>query len=191
MRDSVYFKDMINTSQNLNPAYGYLWWLNGKASFLLPQTQFVFPGPLFPDAPSDMFAALGKNGQIINVVPSLGIVLVRMGNNPEGPGEITPLFNNNIWQLLNQVLCNLSVEEMHSPNIPGVRIYPNPVSDHLEIQVIESIEHYRVYVYSNTGQEVFSGEDLRTISTDGWDKGLYLLRLGFLEGSRTIRLIKN
>ena len=36
MHDTAYFNQMINTSQNLNLSYGYLWWLNGKASFMLP-----------------------------------------------------------------------------------------------------------------------------------------------------------
>jgi CubicO group peptidase (beta-lactamase class C family) len=32
MKDTAYFRAMTNTSQNLNKAYGYLWWLNGKSS---------------------------------------------------------------------------------------------------------------------------------------------------------------
>ncbi|MFY0483978.1 hypothetical protein ACI6PS_15385 [Flavobacterium sp. PLA-1-15] len=37
-----YFNDATTTSQNINQAYGYLWWLNGKSSYHLPQTQFEF-----------------------------------------------------------------------------------------------------------------------------------------------------
>ena len=70
MTDSVYFNQMISTSQNLNNSYGYLWWLNGKSNYMLPQTQIVFNGSITPQAPNDMIAALGLNGQIINVVPS-------------------------------------------------------------------------------------------------------------------------
>src|SRR5690606_13928926 len=51
-------------SQAINPAYGYRWWLNGQSSFMLPQTQFVFPGALLPDAPPDLFSGLGKNSQL-------------------------------------------------------------------------------------------------------------------------------
>jgi len=32
--DSTYIHDMVNTSQNYNEAYGYLWWLNGKDSYI-------------------------------------------------------------------------------------------------------------------------------------------------------------
>ncbi len=44
MTDNNYFNEMVNTSQSLNQAYGYLWWLNGKPSFMVPNLQTVFPG---------------------------------------------------------------------------------------------------------------------------------------------------
>jgi CubicO group peptidase (beta-lactamase class C family) len=103
LADSAYFHEMVNTSQNLNLSYGYLWWLNGKPSFMLPQTQFVFAGALNKDAPPDMFAALGKNGQLLNVVPSMNLVMVRMGEAPENVLVPTTL-NNQIWQKLNLVI---------------------------------------------------------------------------------------
>ena len=36
-----------------------------------------------PSAPNDMIAALGKNGQFINVVPSMKLVFIRMGDAPD------------------------------------------------------------------------------------------------------------
>ena len=60
MTDSTYFNEMINTSQDLNLSYGYLWWLNGKTSYHLPQTQLQFNGTLIPSAPADMYCALGN-----------------------------------------------------------------------------------------------------------------------------------
>ena len=45
-----------------------------------PRIQFTFNGSLFSNAPTDMISALGKNGQIINIVPSKNMVIVRMGN---------------------------------------------------------------------------------------------------------------
>jgi CubicO group peptidase (beta-lactamase class C family) len=62
LNDSVYFKNMTNSSQNINQSYGYLTWLNGKDSYMLPQSQIVFGGSTIKDAPDDLFAALGKNG---------------------------------------------------------------------------------------------------------------------------------
>ena len=65
-----YMQNATSTSQNINLAYGYLWWLNGKTSYHLPQSQFQFTGTLIPTAPSDMYCALGKNDQKIYVIPS-------------------------------------------------------------------------------------------------------------------------
>ena len=78
MTDTNYFNQMLNSSQSLNESYGYLWWLNGKTSYMLPGSQFVFNNELIPNAPIDLVAALGKNGQIINIVPSQNLVWIRM-----------------------------------------------------------------------------------------------------------------
>src|SRR6218665_470725 len=84
LKDSLYFKSSIATSQPMNPSYGYLWWLNGKATFMNPGLQFSFQGPLIPNAPPDLYCALGKNDQKIYVVPSQGLVVIRQGNSAEG-----------------------------------------------------------------------------------------------------------
>ena len=65
-----FFNESISTSQGINQAYGYLWWLNGKTTYHLPQTQLQFNGSLIPNGPNDMYMALGKNDQKIYVVPS-------------------------------------------------------------------------------------------------------------------------
>jgi len=57
--NETFFTESINTSQNINPSYGYLWWLNGKTSFMVPGGQTVYYGPLVPNAPLDMYAAMG------------------------------------------------------------------------------------------------------------------------------------
>jgi|GEM_PF-1118332 len=103
LADSVYFQQMISSSQDMNEAYGYLWWLNGKSSFMLPSSQYVFTGYLCPDAPYDMYAAYGLNGQIINVVPGQNLVWIRMGNAPTS-GQISPVFNNSVWIYLNEIM---------------------------------------------------------------------------------------
>lgn len=101
-----FLAEATNSSQDINEAYGYLWWLNGKSSFQLPQSQFEFPGNLIPNAPSDMFAALGKNDQKIYVIPSKKLVVVRMGEvaNPENPTFGLSGFDNELWEKINAVI---------------------------------------------------------------------------------------
>ncbi len=97
LTDQNYFTAMTNTSQNLNLSYGYLWWLNGKASSMVPQSQVVYPISLISNAPADMFMALGKDDKKIYVIPSLDAVVVRLGDN----GSVSTLgpssFDNELW----------------------------------------------------------------------------------------------
>ena len=105
MSDTNYFNQMLNTSQMLNKSYGYLWWLNGKSSSMIPGNQFVFNSDITPNAPDDLVSALGKNGQIINVVPSENLVWIRMGEAPDS--SLVPLnFNVAIWNYINELPCS-------------------------------------------------------------------------------------
>ena len=99
-----YIAEATNTSQNINLAYGYLWWLNGKSSYHLPQSQIQFPGELIPDAPSDMFAALGKSDQKVYVVPSKKLVVIRMGESAEGENFALSTFDNDLWIKINALI---------------------------------------------------------------------------------------
>jgi CubicO group peptidase (beta-lactamase class C family) len=100
-----YFNQATTTSQALNQAYGYMWWLNGTSSFRLPQTQLQFSGEIIPNAPADMYAALGKNDQKIYVVPSKKLVIIRMGEvaNPSNPTFGLSGFDNELWSKINDL----------------------------------------------------------------------------------------
>lgn len=99
-----YFQNATTTSQNLNLAYGYMWWLNGKTSFRLPQSQLQFNGTLIPSAPSDMYCALGLNDQKIYVVPSRKIVIIRMGDAADGSNVALSDFDEVLWEKINAVI---------------------------------------------------------------------------------------
>jgi CubicO group peptidase (beta-lactamase class C family) len=104
MEDKDYFNAMINSSQEMNPAYGYLWWLDGKTSFMAPATgQTSFNGSMTADAPGDMFAAIGKSGQFINIIPSENIVVIRMGESTDN-ARVALSVQNNIWERLRPVI---------------------------------------------------------------------------------------
>ncbi|RYE22740.1 MAG: class C beta-lactamase-related serine hydrolase [Sphingobacteriales bacterium] len=105
LTDAAYVSDMLHTSQPHNYGYGYLTWLNGNGSYMIPSTQLKFPGSYAPSAPADMYAAIGKNGQILSVAPSKGLVVVRMGDDPFA-GDVSLTLCEDIWQRLNYVMCN-------------------------------------------------------------------------------------
>ncbi len=78
-----------HSSQDLNAAYGWLWWLNRKGTVLGAEGASggaASSGQTSPDesqmvsgAPEDMFFALGMGGQIVAIDPGTRTVVTRMG----------------------------------------------------------------------------------------------------------------
>ncbi len=101
--DAQYLRAATASSQTINPSYGYLWWLNGKSSFMLPQSQVTFSGSLVPSAPNDMVAALGKGGQMCMVIPSTKMVIIRMGNSGR-EDQVSINIMRDLWDILAQTL---------------------------------------------------------------------------------------
>lgn len=180
LHDPQYFFDMTHPSQDLNKSYGYLWWLNGQPSFMLPEVPFVFPGKIIPNAPDDLFAALGKNDQKIHVVPSKGWVVVRQGEASGGPnGNFVPVvFDNQLWARLNTLVCNPTAvqETAHKPEIT---IQPNPTVGAWTISAAAPIE--RLELYNSAGQPavIRTGLSDYTHSIEAADlpTGVYFLKI--------------
>lgn len=57
------------SSQDLNPDYGYTWWVNTK-------------GTCWPYLPKDAFAQMGYNANKCYIIPSLDLVVARVGAGP-------------------------------------------------------------------------------------------------------------
>lgn len=106
MTSSTYFTQMLSSSQTLNPGYGYLWWLNGQSSFILPGTiGQSFPGSLMPNAPLDLKAALGFADKKIYVVKSRDLVVIRHGSASNAPvSQALSNFDNEIWRRLMEAI---------------------------------------------------------------------------------------
>lgn len=133
MSDTDYFQAMTTSSQALNRSYGYLWWLNGQQSFMAPGLQVVFTGSLMPNEPPEAINALGKNGQMINIVPSQGIVVVRMGNAPGDEFPVPTVFNNDMWAYLNTVFCTTTGTSATTAAQDDIVLFPTAASDVLHI----------------------------------------------------------
>tara|TARA_R110002096_G_scaffold185324_3_gene364102 strand:- start:10979 stop:12052 length:1074 start_codon:yes stop_codon:yes gene_type:complete len=99
-----FLNEATTTSQNINKSYGYLWWLNGKDSYRLPGSQVEFQGKLIPNAPNDLYAALGKNDQKIYIVPSKKLVVIRMGDAADGENFALSTFDNDLWEKINALI---------------------------------------------------------------------------------------
>ncbi len=95
--DADFLKAATRPSLDLNPSYGFLWWLNGVPS--QGPTDDISLAPLIPAAPSDLYAAQGALGRKLYVVPSLDLVVTRLGDQPEDRD-----FNQQLWLRLMAVL---------------------------------------------------------------------------------------
>ena len=99
--NSAFLNQATTTSQNINLAYGYLWWVNGKTSYRLPQTQLQFNGSLIASGANDMYMALGKDDQKIYVIPSKKMVVIRMGDAADSANLALSTFDEVLWQKIN------------------------------------------------------------------------------------------
>lgn len=176
LTDTAYFRQMTNTSQSINLSYGYLTWLNGKTSYRIPGSQLQIPGALMPAAPSDMYAALGKNGQYINVVPSQNLVLIRMGEDPSvGSGLVPTVFNDNIWKYLNKVMCNNNAISENAYTNSGVVLYPNPAENILHINTQNKVNDVSIYAIS--GKEMYKQNSAESIDISKFPSGIYFVKI--------------
>ncbi len=93
----TFFAKMTSPGSSDNPSYGYLTWLNNSEGYKVPESRVKFQGKLIQDAPDDAIMSLGDNGQFVFAVPSMNLVMVRMG----GDGleeEIAQNLVRQIWK---------------------------------------------------------------------------------------------
>lgn len=188
MTDTNYFNQMVTTSQTLNEAYGYLWWLNGTETFMLPGLQTVFNGPLFNNAPEDTYAAMGKDGQFLNVIPSENMVWIRMGEDPSNL-PVPLLLNDQIWNYINDLECELS-------NIDFIQnsllLSPNPVLDSFSIKGKKELIKIEVFNAQSQLIDTFAASGVEVhLNISSYATGFYYVKVCFADGNSVIRrLIK-
>ncbi len=188
MTDTAYIHQMTNTSQPLNLSYGYLWWLNGKASYRLPTLQIVFPGSIAPHAPEDMFAGIGKNGQIVSIARNEGLVVVRMGNETNS-GEVSTLLLDQIWQHLNAAMCNSTAVHETTGNEDAITVYPNPAHSTITIH-LPSSSGFQVDIFNLLGECVLRSANQKQVDITALTSGLYILTVRQDWGTFTKEIVK-
>lgn len=100
--EQIISREWISTatepSSQLNRGYGYWWWVNGEAPVLDSVDFSPHSGILHPQAPSDAFCGAGFGSQMLEVVPSEELIIVRFGPAPHE--------NINYWIEQNGVLMD-------------------------------------------------------------------------------------
>jgi len=183
IEDKNYLQDMISTSQEINKSYGYLWWLNGKESFRLPGTTITFPGNIMPNAPDDLYAAIGKNGQILMVVPSQNLIIVRMGNNPDN--SLVPInYIRNLWDEYEKLTCAVSTE-----SVDKVQFTVRPKLVWKNVEIITNQDFQNVFVYDLKGNKIISSTT-KILDLSGLSRGMYFIQVSKGNKSSTQKIIK-
>mgnify|MGYP001129262313 CR=1 FL=1 len=176
MHDRAFFNKMVATSQSINKSYGYLWWLNGKSSYMLPGSQTVFNGSIVPNAPNDMFAGIGKNGQYCCIIPSQNMVVIRMGESPDSALVPTD-FINKMFGKINELSCATFIKNAANNEF---KIYPNPSNGILNID-IASNESQTITVFSSCGKLLQTLSSIKTnfqLDLSEYPKGIYFIKIG-------------
>lgn len=94
-------EELCSPSQELNPAYGLLTWLNGRSPLLLPMAAEPVDRWLLPSGPPDAVAMLGALGQLCVASPSLDLVVVRLGGSTGGlGGAIGAGVSDDVWSIV-------------------------------------------------------------------------------------------
>lgn len=179
LSDTAFYNQMVNTSQQINKSYGYLWWLNGKPSYMVPTLQTVFNGSITSTAPADMFSAMGKNGQLLHIVPSQGLIVIRMGESPNAVA-VPFLMANEIWTRINGLNdCATNTAEFGEANA-FFKIYPNPTQNHLQIEPLSNdIRNYEISLYNSLGQRLGTWHDVTTLDLSNFSQNIYFVEIKF------------
>ncbi|MBK9419901.1 MAG: serine hydrolase [Flavobacteriales bacterium] len=189
LHDTAYFNAATSPSQSLNQSYGYLWWLNGQPTYMLPQTQFIFQGPLMVHEPADAYNALGKNDQLINVVPSRDMVLVRFGNPADGPLPVATVLNDQIWEHINALVCPTGLAATEADRI-NMTLVPDPAEDLVHVQLPGNTRILQITVLDGAGRRVSHVVDADHFSVAGSAPGLYTVLVLTDRGRYVSRLLK-
>lgn len=182
IRDRVYEEAMRSTSQNLNKSYGYLFWLNGKGSFMQPSIPLVYKTDLVPSAPTDMYAGMGKNDQRVYVVPSKGLVVVRMGDKATEALPAISGFDDDLWKRINALPCGSTSVSDESIHVHG-SVWPNPTSD------VVHHDGSEIIMFNSIGQMVASSTE-SVLHIGNLPAGLYHTVIRNGAASSTILVVK-
>lgn len=180
--DSSWVNEMSVQSQSLNPSYGYLWWLNGQGSHKLPGTQILIPGDIVPSAPDDMFAGMGKNDQRVYVIPSMDMVVVRMGSEAQNSLLALSGFDEDLWAKIMRLgnpntAISTQLERL-------VHLYPNPTTSYLTIDTDLPVRSWKTI--SLSGQILQTGSN-STIQTNELSSGMYFIDIELLSGQHVMK----
>ncbi len=106
---SGYLDQALSPSQEHNPSYGWLWWLNNEAGWRwVGGDENINSGKMIPAGPVDLVSAMGNSDRRCYVASGLGLVVTRTGStgrlNDDGSPVSGGAFDREFWRLLSKAL---------------------------------------------------------------------------------------
>jgi len=181
LNDASYLTAMRQPSQDLNPSYGYLWWINGQDAHMFPADRRRYAGPLVPEAPSDAYFAIGASRQIIAIHPDQGRVIIRMGQDPNPNGQPTNgHFLRDMYERLENLSCGTVGVEF--PPSSDLQVYPNPARHSLRWKSKSTFQKIEL-IHSSGLSFSFptAGESGQTLFIENLPAGHYQVRAATLD----------
>jgi CubicO group peptidase (beta-lactamase class C family) len=123
--------DAATTPSPTNPGYGYLFWLNGGPKVINPTvySRDVQKGQAIPSAPKDMYSMAGLQEQRVYVIPSLDLIIVRVGGSGNREPDTRPtIFTSRSGEFEHEWFRRLmaAVEDARIKD-PGPYEYSDPI----------------------------------------------------------------
>ncbi len=179
LSDSIYANAMRETALEINPAYGYLWWLNGKDNFYAPLDFNLYDGWLIPTAPPDLYAAMGANEQRLYIVPSQGLVVARMGSAADESVAAISGWDTDLWELISNLECE-PLSTRNEVETHSLLLYPNPAQGQVNLDEAHRYQTLRFYDLKGRLVKHFGESQLGTSMQV--PAGFYLVEATLLSG---------
>lgn len=174
LRDTTYLRQMGTSSQNLNPSYGFLWWLNGQHSYVGTSSPVLINQHISPNAPPDVYTAAGSKGQFISISPSNGLIMIRQGlSSTINYTEFD--MHDQLWKRIMNLNClNTFVSKMDKDQ--KIKIYPNPTTNLLKVETNKIKSTINIKVFSIEGS-LLKEADANSVSLESFRNGLYFVKV--------------
>jgi CubicO group peptidase (beta-lactamase class C family) len=118
--DEAYIDD-ATTSSAANHAYGYFIWLNGQDSYVMPGVngRDAGTGWIVPKAPADAIIFAGQDEQRVFTIPSLDMVVVRLGQKGSREADFRRSFwtskagelDNGLMRLIQLAVTDVAIQD--------------------------------------------------------------------------------
>jgi hypothetical protein len=109
-----------------------------------------------------------------------------MGEAPSSTSSVPTIFCNQIWQKINELDCNLAIDEQQLTNIA---IGPNPATNSITITNIRS-ENYECEIFNIIGNSVMKVSNQNTIDISKLAAGVYMVLVRQGNQTQIQKLIK-